>query len=127
MSLLKWLILLVKPIVNHFPRVASLYRGVRYQLDSMEEPQPTPWGFKLADNSAMAQGNFEPTETEQVRKFLNDVDVLVNVGANAGYYCCHALSMGKSVIAFEPMEKLSSIVITLYFTGRNDKQPFGMY
>lgn len=105
MSLLKWLILLVKPIVNHFPRVASLYRGVRDQLDSMEEPQPTPWGFKLAGNSAMAQGNFEPTETKLVRKLLNNVDVLVNVGANVGYYCCHALSMGKSVIAFEPMER----------------------
>ncbi len=28
--------------------------------------------------------------------------VLVNVGANVGYYCYHALSMGKPVIAVEP-------------------------
>jgi len=26
----------------------------------------------------------------------------VNVGANIGYYCCHALNMNKSVIAVEP-------------------------
>lgn len=105
MFLLKPLILLAKPFVSRFPRVAALYRGVRDQLDSMEEPQPTPWGFKLAGNSAMAKGTFEPIETEIVRKLINEVDVFVNVGANVGYYCCHALSMGKPVIAFEPMER----------------------
>lgn len=105
MFLLKWLIMLVKPLVGRFPRIAAMYRGVRDQLDGMEEPQPTPWGFKLAGNAAMAQGIFEPIETELVRKLLNEVDVLVNVGANVGYYCCHALSMGKPVIAFEPMPR----------------------
>jgi len=105
MFLLKWIILLLKPLVSNFPRAAALYRGMRDQLDSMEEPQPTPWGFKLAGNSAMARGLFEPTETELVRRLLNDVDIMVNVGANVGYYCCHALSMGKPVIAFEPMER----------------------
>jgi FkbM family methyltransferase len=53
----------------------------------------------------MAQGTFEPIEKELVRKVLMDVDVFVNVGANVGYYCCHALSMGKPVIAFEPIER----------------------
>ena len=105
MFLLRWLILLLKPLVNNFPRVAAIYRGMRDQLDSMEEPQPTPWGFKLAGNSAMAQGQFEPMETELVRRLLKDVDIMVNVGANVGYYCCHALSLGKPVIAFEPMER----------------------
>jgi FkbM family methyltransferase len=71
----------------------------------MEEPIATPWGFKLAGNTVMAQGTFEPTETKLVRNILKDVEVLVNVGANVGYYCCHALSMGKSVIAFEPIER----------------------
>lgn len=105
MFLVKWFILLVKPFVSRFPRVASLYRGVRDQLDGMDEPMPTPWGFKLAGNPAMGQGTFEPIETKLVRKLLNEVDILVNVGANVGYYCCHALSMGKPVIAFEPMER----------------------
>lgn len=46
----------------------------------------------------MADGNFEPDVTKVVRRLLADEDVLVNVG----YYCCHALSMGKPVIAVEP-------------------------
>jgi FkbM family methyltransferase len=105
MFLLKRPILLAKHFLNHFPRAAVLYRGVRDQLVSMEEPQPTQWGFKLAGNAAMAQGQFETTETELVRRLLKNVNILVNVGANVGYYCCHALSLGKPVIAFEPMER----------------------
>lgn len=105
MFFLRWLIKLFKPLENNFPLTATLYRGMRDQLDSMEEPQQTTWGFKLAGNSAMALGQFEPNETIVVRKLLEDVDILVNVGANVGYYCCHALSMGKKVIAFEPIER----------------------
>lgn len=105
MFFLRWLIKLFKPLVNNFPRAGALYRGVRDQLDSMEEPQLTPWGFMLAGNSAMALGQFEPTETQVVRRLLNDVEILVNVGANVGYYCCHALSLGKAAIAFEPIER----------------------
>lgn len=105
MFLLRWIIHLVKPFESHFPRIAAMYRSLRNQLDSMQEPLPTPWGFKLAGNKAMAKGTFEPIETELVRSLLKDVDILVNVGANIGYYCCHALSMGKQVIAFEPMQR----------------------
>lgn len=105
MYLIKWIIALVKPLIDRFPRVASIYRGVRDQLDFNDEPKVTPWGFKLAGNATMAKGAFEPLETELVRSILKDVDVLVNVGANIGYYCCHALSMGKSVIAFEPIQR----------------------
>jgi FkbM family methyltransferase len=99
------LIDLAKPIVKKFPLVATMYRNTRDRLDIREQPISTPWGFKLAGNSLMASGNFEPTETELVRNILKDVDVLVNVGANVGYYCCHALSMGKQVIAFEPIDR----------------------
>jgi FkbM family methyltransferase len=99
------LIDLAKPVVKKFPLVATMYRNTRDRLDIREQPISTPWGFKLAGNSLMASGNFEPTETELVRNILKDVDVLVNVGANVGYYCCHALSMGKQVIAFEPIDR----------------------
>ena len=40
-----------------------------------------------------------------MRKLLPGVEVFVNVGANVGYYCCHALSLGKPVIAFEPVAR----------------------
>ena len=101
----KWRISFVKPLLDKFPHMATLYRSVRDQMDFMQEPRVTPWGFKLAGNAAMAQGTFEPAETELVREILKDVDVFVNIGANVGYYCCHALSMGKKVIAFEPIQR----------------------
>jgi FkbM family methyltransferase len=105
MFLKRGIISLAKPIIDRFPRLANFYRGIRDQLSLMEKPIITPWGFKLSGNASMANGAFEAVETEVVRKILNDVDVLVNVGANIGYYCCHALSVGKSVIAFEPMHR----------------------
>lgn len=105
MSISKKLISLVKPLVERYPRIASVYRAWRDQLAFMDKPITTPWGFKLNGNRAMAEGNFEPVETEIVTDILQDVDMLVNVGANIGYYCGHALHMGKSVIAFEPMQK----------------------
>ena len=63
----------------------------------------TPWGFTLAGHKKMANGTFEPNETALVRELLQEVDVLVNVGANVGYYPCHALSLGKPVICVEPI------------------------
>jgi FkbM family methyltransferase len=60
-------------------------------------------GFKLAGNNLMQTGQFELVETQLVKLILPHVDVVINVGANIGYYCCIALSLKKEVIAFEPM------------------------
>lgn len=92
----------IRSIVERFPAVALFYRNTRDLLDQRHPSRITPWGFSFAGHDAMAEGSFEPQETAVVRKLLTEVDVLVNVGANVGYYCCHALSMGKSVIAVEP-------------------------
>jgi FkbM family methyltransferase len=105
MFLLKNPLSVLRPVVERFPTIATIYRNVRDQLDFLKKPIETPWGFKFAGNLAMAQGIFEPTETTLVREILGEVDVFVNVGANVGYYCCHALSMGKQVIAFEPIQR----------------------
>ena len=95
----------IKSIVERFPALAFFYRNSRDLLDQRHPPSTTPWGFSLAGHDAMADGSFEPEETAIVRKLLADVDLLVNVGANVGYYCCHALSMGKPVIAIEPITR----------------------
>lgn len=63
----------------------------------------------------MASGLYEPSETALIRNLLLDCDVFINVGANIGYYCCHALSLNKPVIAFEPLKE------NLYFLRRNIK------
>jgi len=93
---------LIKSNFERFPALALFYRNTRDLLDQRHPARPTPWGFSFAGHDAMADGSFEPEETAVVRKLLAEVDVLVNVGANVGYYCCHALSMGKPVIAVEP-------------------------
>ncbi|MFN4351157.1 MAG: FkbM family methyltransferase [Hylemonella sp.] len=96
---------ILRSVLEPFPAVTSLLRGLRDQLDQRDPPQTTPWGFSLAGNKGMAAGKFEPEETRLVRELLKEVDVLVNVGANIGYYCCHALSLGKPVVAIEPIAR----------------------
>jgi len=96
---------LIRSAIDQAPKLASLLRSTRDLLDRQDPLRLTPWGFKLAGNSAMAVGKFEPQETLLVRRLLQDVDILVNVGANIGYYCCHALSLGKPVIAVEPIAR----------------------
>lgn len=102
----------VKRALENFPEVINYLRKYRDLLDQNAPVKITKWGFTLAGNDAMASGNFEPSETELVRKLLMEVDVLVNVGANIGYYCCHALSLGKPVIAFEPIARNLHYLLT---------------
>jgi hypothetical protein len=92
-------------VVERFPQAAQFYRNSRDLLDRNTPAMKTPWGFTLAGHPAMAAGSFEPEETRLVRELLQEVDVLVNVGANVGYYCCHALSLSKPVIAVEPISR----------------------
>lgn len=95
-----------------FPTAALFYRNIRDLLDQRQPALKTPWGFSLAGHEGMATGAFEPEETAIVRKLLQEVDVLVNVGANVGYYCCHALSLGKPVIAVEPIARNLHYLLT---------------
>lgn len=103
----------LKSVLELFPSGARFYRNTRDLLDRNQSSLKTPWGFTLAGHSAMAAGNFEVEETRLVRELLLDVEIFVNVGANVGYYCCHALSMGKPVIALEPIAR------NLYYLLRN--------
>jgi FkbM family methyltransferase len=68
-------------------------------------PAPrTPYGFKLHGNRYMQAGVFEPEETAFALRCLQDAEVFINVGANIGYYCLHALKLGRKTIAFEPID-----------------------
>ena len=96
---------LFKSLIERFPQLAQFYRNSRDQMDRNQPTQMTPWGFRFAGDAAMASGKFEPEETRLVRGLMQEVDILVNVGANVGYYCCHALSLGKPVIAIEPIAR----------------------
>jgi FkbM family methyltransferase len=98
----KRLIRLAKPVVERFPRLAMTYRYLRDNRHA-NEAKATPWGFVLAGNPAMQSGQFEPDETQLAARIMSEVDVVINVGANIGYYACLALAKNKQVVAFEPM------------------------
>jgi FkbM family methyltransferase len=83
--------------------ILQFYRNARDLLDRNSLSVKTPWGFTIAGNKNMALGDFETEETGLIRKLLEEIDIFVNIGANVGYYCCHALSLGKPVIAVEPI------------------------
>jgi FkbM family methyltransferase len=94
---------LLKPIIEKLPFLASTYRFVRDYHPVTKRPEETSLGFKLIGDSSMLSGQYEPEETKLVKKLLPKVDVLINIGANIGYYTCMAMSLDTKVIAFEPM------------------------
>jgi len=93
-----------KTIGVKFPKLAMLYRYMWDNLKLWKEPKETKMGFKFTGNKSMQEGRFEPEETKVVIKLLQQVNIFINVGANIGYYCCHALKYGKYTVAFEPIE-----------------------
>ena len=87
------------------PSLMIAYRSYRESYTLSKAPISIAKGFKFVGNQAMMTGNFEPGETAIFEKLIYQVDTVVNVGANVGYYCCLALHANKRVIAFEPMPK----------------------
>lgn len=69
----------------------------------------------------MESGEFEPEETKQVCTLLREAAVFVNVGANTGYYVCHARKLGKRVLAVEPLDQnVQLLQRNLIANGWND-------
>lgn len=94
---------IVKNVLFRSQFVASNYRDWRDKRAWNRPPSQTSLGFLFNGNRLMESGKFEPVETELIKQLLKKVDVVINVGANIGYYCCIALANGKKVVAFEPM------------------------
>jgi FkbM family methyltransferase len=85
-------------------KLYKAYRYVKDKKDVYDPPVETSLGFKFSGNVAMMNGSFEPFETEIIKKLTQKIELFINVGANIGYYCCLALSSGKDVVAFEPIQ-----------------------
>lgn len=101
---------MLKKIISKFltifaPSVLIAIRSYREGSTLSKMPKLIGKGFNFIGNSAMMAGNFEPGETAVFEKVLSQIDTVVNVGANVGYYSCLALHANKQVIAFEPMPK----------------------
>ncbi|HKJ30255.1 MAG TPA: hypothetical protein VKA34_00440, partial [Balneolales bacterium] len=88
----KKIIRLSKPIIEHFSKLAMTYKYIRDQRQIYDKPRETVMGFKLVGYKLMQNGQFEPKEMGILKKILSNVDIVINVGANIGYYCCIALN-----------------------------------
>ena len=93
-----------RAFVDRFPTLGLAYRNFRdVVVDLRQRRQDTPYGFSLIGESFIASGKHEP---EAVRAFMeSDFAMLIDVGANVGFYTCLAASRGKSVIAVEPLPR----------------------
>lgn len=85
------------------PGVGRAYRSRRDKHAVNASPVPTPFGFKLTGNAAMAAGEFETEEIEVFLKYLQSASICVDIGANIGLYTCLAAADHKHVIAVEPL------------------------
>lgn len=99
------MLMFLKRRLKRFRGLAHQYRVWRDSRFERVEPQPTPFGFLLSGQRDMMAGTFEQDETRLVRTLVRAADVFVDVGANIGYYVCHALQANAScnVIAVEPL------------------------
>jgi FkbM family methyltransferase len=93
---------IIKKTLKKIPALATFWRETRDRNAINRIPRNCPHGFRFAGNECMENGSFEPNETNYLRDQFTKIDIMVNVGANYGYYALLARSLGKRVIAFEP-------------------------
>lgn len=78
----------------------SGYRGMRTRALAANH-RAHPLGFKFAGYDQFF-GEWEPKERAVVEDVMGKVDVMIDVGANIGFYTCWGASNGKIVAAVEP-------------------------
>jgi FkbM family methyltransferase len=87
--------------------VPFLGRGYRLLRDVTNRRQSirTKYGFTLAGDPAMAKDGWEAGESEAFLELMETHDIVIDIGANVGFYSCLAASRGKHTIAFEPSSR----------------------
>jgi len=93
----------MKNLIKKIPFVPDIYRKIRDTRLANRKAAATPFGFKMIGSAEMQRGEFEKADTKVFRRFLKDIDVVIDAGAHFGYYCLQALALKKHLIAFEPM------------------------
>jgi len=84
----------------------SLIHALKAFRDSYRLMRPAQRGFGgffFSGPVGMVSGEFERHETQLFLALVSASEFFVNIGANVGYYCCHALQAGLEVIALEPL------------------------
>lgn len=112
----------LKQYLKQYPLLIKTYYAVRhffkYELKDIRDSyfakssklKITPYGFKLIGSNsihhhAMQEGTFEPEEVALFKEQFLQSDLFVDIGSNIGFYACLARSLGRHVIAIEPLPK----------------------
>lgn len=113
-----------------FPDLAGAYHSLRISSEMRKHPfKRTPFGFDFRGHARMQEGAFEPNETQFMQNVAPDVDVFIDVGANIGYFSCLMRSLGKYVVAVEPLrQNLDVLYANLAANGWADTEvlPLGL-
>lgn len=110
-------------IFKHSPSLETGYRAYRqHQQLSRCRLGKTPFGFMFGGGNAdMQAGSFEQEEVQLVQEYLQDASVLVDIGANVGYFSCIGRHMGEKVVAIEPCtQNLDFLFMNLDANGWSD-------
>jgi FkbM family methyltransferase len=107
---------------NFVTNVRESLRFYRENRRYHAAPAQNPAGFRFMGSASMQAGTFEPDETAIFKSIIARYDVLINVGANVGYYCCLGLQAGKHVVAYEPMPSNQRTLYTnIWANGWQDR------
>jgi FkbM family methyltransferase len=92
-------------VLSHTPSLGHYYRLLRDEIVALTPPVTTPWGFRLCGGRSMSDPAFEKEEIAAFTQYLDRAEVCMDIGANIGLYTCLAASLGKRVIAVEPLPR----------------------
>lgn len=96
---------LIGKFLQRFPTLHTAVKAAYTARLAAQVPAVTPFGFKFVGTVAMQRGEFEAEEVARFLAVIRGYDVLINVGANTGYYVCLARAKGVRVVAVEPDER----------------------
>lgn len=117
--------LILRHLAGQVPSLLRVYRQLKLSRLTRRFFQ-TPDGFELAgDPLDMASGDWERAERKVFLEQLKRVSLVVDVGANIGYYSVLAARSGKEVIAIEPLrENTDFLNVNLLHNGLRDVEVF---
>jgi FkbM family methyltransferase len=103
---------LKKMLSRRFPDLAGAYHAFGISNEMRKHgARATPFGFRLMGNARMQDGSFEPEETRLLQSIAAETDIFVDVGANIGYFACLMRSLGKHVVAIEPLRQNLDVLV----------------
>lgn len=92
-----------KSVDTYLPFVGRAYRSAR-EIGRRRSRQSS-YGFRLAGAPDMAKEDFDHDQASAFLECIATHDVVLDIGANVGFYSCLASRHGKPVLAFEPSER----------------------